>query len=164
MPYSDPEQRRAYGREWMKRNAQKAREAMRRWRESHRDADRAAKRAYYAANDEAVRAANAAYARSHPEVGRIKFHRRRTRLRGGAGFTAIEWRSLLEAFGNRCAYCLTAGPLQVEHKIPVSRGGSNTIDNIVPACARCNARKHVLTDDEFRARLAAEQDRRPPYN
>ena len=30
MPYSDPERRRAYGREWMRRNAEKAREAMRR--------------------------------------------------------------------------------------------------------------------------------------
>jgi hypothetical protein len=32
MPYLDPEKRHAYGREWMKRNPEKAREAMRRGR------------------------------------------------------------------------------------------------------------------------------------
>src|SRR3989442_10273597 len=31
----DIEERRAYGREWIKRNPEKAREAMRRWRKNH---------------------------------------------------------------------------------------------------------------------------------
>jgi 5-methylcytosine-specific restriction endonuclease McrA len=156
MPYADPDRRRAYGREWMRLNADKARDAMRRWRAANRDVDRAAKRAYYAANDEAVRAANKAYAQSHPEVAVVKRHRRRERVSGQPGFTAQEWRALLEAHQHRCAYCFESARLQVEHKVPIARGGKNTIDNIVPACARCNTRKHLLTDEEFCARLAAE--------
>jgi 5-methylcytosine-specific restriction endonuclease McrA len=36
------------------------------------------------------------------------------------------------------------------------RGGTNFIDNILPACRGCNARKHTMTEEEFRARLAVE--------
>jgi len=48
-------------------------------------------------------------------------------------------------------------PLQADHRIPLARGGTSTIDNIAPACARCNARKHLMTEDEFRARPASER-------
>jgi len=46
----------------------------------------------------------------------------------------------------------------VDHRIPLARGGDNTIANILPACGRCNRRKHLMTEEEFRARLAAERD------
>ena len=45
------------------------------------------------------------------------------------------------------------------HRIPLARGGSNSIENIIPACSSCNRRKHMLTELEFRARLAAEKRR-----
>lgn len=41
-----------------------------------------------------------------------------------------------------CAYCgAPADQLQWEHIIPTSRGGPDTIDNMVLACARCNQAK-----------------------
>lgn len=40
-----------------------------------------------------------------------------------------------------CAYCGAVGILQWEHIIPVSKGGPNTIDNMVKACPECNQRK-----------------------
>lgn len=40
-----------------------------------------------------------------------------------------------------CAYCGSAENLQWEHIIPSSRGGPNTIDNMVQACSKCNASK-----------------------
>ena len=53
--------------------------------------------------------------------------------------------------------------LEPDHRVALSRGGSNRIENILPSCHPCNARKHRLTEAEFRARLAAETDRQPPY-
>ena len=65
--------------------------------------------------------------------------------------------------GERCAYRGEAGPLEPDHRVPLARGGTNFIANILPACRRCNAEKHTMTEDEFRARLAAERDAaRPP--
>ena len=112
MPYKDPEQRRAYGRGWMSRNLDKAREAMRRWRERDRERDRAAKRADYARRGLVVRAANARYAREHPEVARTKRHRRRARLVAAAGsFTTAEWTAMVKLHDGKCAYRGASGPL-----------------------------------------------------
>ena len=49
-------------------------------------------------------------------------------------------------FGDACAYCGRPGSdsrLQVEHIIPISRGGPHAMANIVPACKRCNDSKFI---------------------
>ena len=79
---------------------------------------------------------------------------------GGRSFTAQEWLALVGRHGDRCAYCGSQGPLHADHRIPVARGGSGLIENILPACVSCNLRKHTMTEEEFRARLAAERDAR----
>lgn len=49
-------------------------------------------------------------------------------------------------FDNACAYCGSkpADPsvLEVEHVVPISKGGPNLLSNIVPACNCCNRSKH----------------------
>ena len=56
--------------------------------------------------------------------------------------TDRQWQDLLEAWGG-CAYCGAVGPaLQRDCIQPISRGGRYTLDNVVPACASCNASKH----------------------
>jgi 5-methylcytosine-specific restriction endonuclease McrA len=58
-------------------------------------------------------------------------------------YELAEWPQILEAFGHRCAYCGDAiGPLTKDHVTPISKGGINTADNVVPACKSCNSRKH----------------------
>jgi 5-methylcytosine-specific restriction endonuclease McrA len=37
----------------------------------------------------------------------------------------------------------------VDHKTPLSRGGSNWPSNIVCACAECNMKKNAKTAEEF---------------
>lgn len=54
----------------------------------------------------------------------------------------------------RCGYCgmppYKNHPLIPEHMTPQSRGGSNDVDNLVPACVSCNVRKSNRNVDEFR--------------
>lgn len=162
MPYRDPEKRRAYGRAWMKRNAQKAREAMRRWRQRHPEAHNAESRAFYARHKSRLASRIAEYHRKNPEVVRTKWQRYRgRRLRAPGTFTTEEWTALVAQYAGRCAYCGEEAELIVEHRIPLSRGGTNWIENIVPACRKCNARKHRMTESEFRARLGREAGMRP---
>jgi 5-methylcytosine-specific restriction endonuclease McrA len=156
MPYSDPEKRRDYGREWMRRNPEKARAAMRRWRKQHPAQHAADVRAYYA-RDPGLWAQRLAAAPNRSAVRRAAQHRRRARQASASGsFTAAEWRALVEQHGGRCAYCGARAPLHADHRIPLARGGSNAIDNILPACGRCNCRKATMTESEFRARLVIE--------
>ena len=160
MPYQDPERRREYGRAWMRRNAEKAREAMRRWRAAHPLEHRAARDGWDRANPESATARRLRYRLGHPEVRRVIDQTRRARESQAVGsFTTAEWLDLVARYAGRCAYCEETAPLQQEHRTPLSRGGSNLIDNLLPACARCNQRKHKMTEEEFRARLASEPQR-----
>jgi 5-methylcytosine-specific restriction endonuclease McrA len=55
--------------------------------------------------------------------------------------TAEQWAALKDAWEG-CAYCgATDGALQRDCVMAISRGGRYTIDNVVPACAKCNTSK-----------------------
>jgi hypothetical protein len=59
-------------------------------------------------------------------------------------FTTKEWQDKLKEYNFKCAYCGTDRvKMTKDHLVPVSRGGTNTIDNIVPACLRCNMKKSI---------------------
>jgi len=92
-------------------------------------------------------------------VRRAKDQGYRARKRAALGsFTGGEWLALVERYGGVCAYCGEVAGLQADHRIPLSRGGDNTIANIIPACGRCNRRKADRTEAEFRALLARDAD------
>ncbi len=160
MPFKDPERRRTYQRQWVSQNAQQHREQSRagvkRWRDRHPEEHRAYRRRYHAENAERLNAQMAAWHRAHPEVRVAVRHRRRAREAAGGSFTAAEWLSLVMRYERRCAYCGGMRPLQPDHRIPLKRGGSSAIANILPACGPCNRRKATLTEREFRRRIARE--------
>ena len=60
--------------------------------------------------------------------------------------TTTQWQALQDAWAG-CAYCGDVGGtapgqgLQRDCMLPISRGGRYTLDNVVPACASCNASK-----------------------
>jgi 5-methylcytosine-specific restriction endonuclease McrA len=57
-----------------------------------------------------------------------------------AGFEVKEY--VLEKFNRQCMYCDAQDtPLEVEHIVPKSRGGSNRISNLGLACRPCNQKK-----------------------
>jgi hypothetical protein len=60
-------------------------------------------------------------------------------------------RRVREAAGNRCGYCLSPqrlvmARLEVEHIVPLARGGSNDETNLWLACPICNSHKSDKTD------------------
>ena len=64
-----------------------------------------------------------------------------------------------------CAYCGTDNRLEIEHMVPLKRGGSNDSGNLQVACRQCNKRKGIQTDEEFRHRYSAlipSEPRTPP--
>lgn len=57
---------------------------------------------------------------------------------------------LLEKFNRKCCYCGKENiPLEIEHIIPKSRGGTNRVDNLCIACHDCNQNKGNMTAEEF---------------
>jgi hypothetical protein len=69
----------------------------------------------------------------------------RIRAYDGQRLPAPEWRIVRTIVLLRddyiCVYCGSEDDLHVDHRIPVSKGGSNRLDNLVTACGPCNQSK-----------------------
>ena len=105
---------------------------------------------------EEKRAYDKQYKIEHPDIVAAQIHKRRTRLGGGGKYTPKELREQFVAQDYCCYYCHTPffnGKLEikfhVDHKVPVSQGGSSYISNIAIACPKCNLEKGTMTEDEF---------------
>jgi len=80
--------------------------------------------------------------RAQDSINRHK--RRASKAQTGGSHTLAEWEARVIEFNYCCAYCgePVAKP-EKDHVIPISKGGTSNIDNIVPACPHCNRTKHT---------------------
>ncbi|MCP4107307.1 MAG: HNH endonuclease [Desulfobacteraceae bacterium] len=57
---------------------------------------------------------------------------------------------LLEKWDRKCAYCGKSDiPLETEHIVPKSKGGSDRVSNLTLACTKCNQRKGNKNIEDF---------------
>jgi hypothetical protein len=56
-----------------------------------------------------------------------------------------------ERDGHRCKYCGSPKDLTVDHVVPLTRGGTCGLDNLVTACRPCNSSKNDKTPSEWKA-------------
>jgi len=121
------EERQQNWREWAAKNA----ESLTHYQETHR---------------EQTKARVQAWARNFPEKNRARVKRRRAAKTEAPlnDLTAAQWEEIKNAYGHRCAYChRKMKRLTQDHITPVSKGGSHTLANVVPACQSCNSKKHA---------------------
>lgn len=52
-----------------------------------------------------------------------------------------EFKKMCEEYGNICPCCGEKKKLTIDHIVPISKGGSDDIDNIQPLCSNCNNKK-----------------------
>jgi len=85
-----------------------------------------------------------------------KAKRRALEATSPGNHTASDVRRQYLAQLGECFYCsATLGErYHVDHRQPLSRGGSNRPENLACACASCNLRKHDKTEAEFRRAFA----------
>jgi 5-methylcytosine-specific restriction endonuclease McrA len=118
----------------------------------HREERRVYSADYRAADPEHARAAAAKWSAENPLAIRAIANRRRARKRSAPGkpYTAAEFLVLCETASWQCSYCpaiLDIVTVQADHIIPLSRGGSNGIENIAVSCGPCNRSKHNIPLD-----------------
>ena len=100
-----------------------------------------------------------AYKERHPFRNAIKIsHCSALKYRVLSTLTEQEWQKIAEDAKFICHICgrkaevgWVAHPraLRLAHIVPLSRGGTNTKDNVLPACALCNQSKTNMLMAEF---------------
>ena len=142
--------KRAYDKQYREKNLQRRLDASRNWYWSHRE-------------DYVI--INKIWREEHPEHIKRYDHTRRVRKKcNGGAYTIEEIRELWDKQNGICYYCgkLIYSSLDkerhIDHKLPISRGGSNDISNIALTCARCNLSKHTKTAEEYLATFKNEHE------
>ena len=134
------------------------------YRLAHREELREYDRKRYLTRREERKEYDKQYANAHKEEKRESGRKYRRTLKGRATaqrknstrranmaliantLTCEEWFAILEDHEFKCAYCGCSlldifNPPTRDHIIPISKGGDNTKENIIPACRKCNSKK-----------------------
>ena len=76
-------------------------------------------------------------------------------------------RRVYEKYGGRCAYCgqpIAYRDMQVEHLVPLAKGGADREENYMPSCHTCNHYKHTLMVEQFRQEIGKAPNRLMRYD
>ena len=86
------------------------------------------------------------YYKLHPEKSVAANNRRRAlKYASESTHTEEEWLELKALYNFKCLRCGAQEPdikLTRDHVIPLTQGGSDSIDNVQPLCVRCNSKKN----------------------
>lgn len=132
-----------------KKHLEQTRRSLQKHRERYREQRREYQRIYHREHIKEYRE----YAKSHRcliNIAHTKSHLKRLGVEGS--FTGIEFFELCEKCNWKCAYCgreVYPQTVTMDHVIPLSRGGTNYISNITPACWTCNNAKRARTPEEW---------------
>lgn len=147
---ANPEKFRAQQRAYRATNPDKISHYNRTYRQNNLEKVKSLQQIWYIANFDKVSEQQRVYRQNNPDVIRAKSHRRRTRLKNNGGScTGAQLRDLRITQNHQCAYCQRRVKLNIEHIVPVKRGGSSDISNICWACRRCNLNKGAKRLEEW---------------
>jgi|GEM_PF-2209931 len=163
---------REYWKQYRRNNAEKKRERDRKYRQENLERLKAQNREYKSKRIKELAAYSRKYYRMHVDeirvyqkryiqtergiiVKRTRSHNRRARKKNAPGsHTTEQLYQLLQKQEGKCYYCEKKLPTgrnswNADHYIPLSRGGSNDISNIVISCPACNRKKHDKLPNEW---------------
>lgn len=149
---ANPDRLREWAREYYAANRERRCEHRRKYYAANAGKAREYAAAYRAANPERVRQSNAAYYSANPEKFAAYGCNRRARILEADGtHTDADLVRIFKQQRGKCALCKCnlGADREVDHIIPLARGGGNGPDNLQYLCRPCNRAKSTKDPIEF---------------
>lgn len=109
-------------------------------------------RDYYYKNKKAKNEQNKKWYKEHPEKSRDKYNKRRAaKMQNGKFYVTPKF--LMKLYSSNCLVCNSNSNIEMDHVIPLTRGGTHGEGNLQPLCRSCNASKGNKTMTEWKYRL-----------
>jgi 5-methylcytosine-specific restriction endonuclease McrA len=136
-------------RAWTLKNQDKHSAANRKYDVIHSDRVSSRRKAQYQAVKYNVLSRMKTWYLANTEKAIAKANRRRAMKAGAFGehYTRKQFKDLCDQTGDVCLCCKQAKKLEADHVVPLSKGGSDAINNIQPLCQYCNDSKGTKTVD-----------------
>ncbi|MXP42991.1 HNH endonuclease [Allopontixanthobacter sediminis] len=154
---ASPERQKAYHKEWYQKNKERRSRQSKQWKAENHEAYSAQQREYASKRTEQNRERSQRWVRNNPEKARaIRTHhnsKRRSKIITGASKSDIfKWTSRQRKI---CFYCgkRCENRFEVDHFVPLAKGGAHEIDNLRISCRSCNRRKCATDPWQFLNRM-----------
>jgi len=134
---------------WRLANPEKTKIALAKYYYLNPEKIAAIKRANRLKNLDYVKQAQKVYRKANPEKHANSEQRRRTKKMNNGVFFILP-KELKRLYSSKCFYCGIAGKMSADHIIPIFRGGTHGIGNLVPSCQSCNSQKQDRLITEWR--------------
>lgn len=143
-------------RDYAASHREEAKARSKKWAEEHKEQKRITNKLYHVNNRTKINAMMKAYRQKHPDKARLKgrmdaARRRAKKLAAGGSHTKTELMDKYKEQQGLCFYCHkdVGSRFDADHVIPLSKGGTDFIQNIVIACPSCNRSKSDKTIEEW---------------
>jgi len=106
-------------------------------------------RNYRLKNQEIIKQKSIEYFAQNKEL--VRHHARLRKVRKKTnGIFLVTLKEQRQIYSQPCFYCGSLDSIQIDHVVPLSRGGTHSIGNLVAACALCNNQKNKWFITEWR--------------
>lgn len=142
------EQKKAYSKAYREKN----KEYYKKYREENKERISKLKKKFRQENQEKIKE----YVKKYKKTDKYKFikknqrHKRKELSKNGVGITIDQWNECLKFFNYKCAYSgEECDCLQMEHIVPLTKGGEHSYYNIVPCIGNYNSSKGNKNMEEW---------------
>lgn len=143
------ERRLEYARQYRKDNRDKLLADTREYNKTHKKENKERTQKYRKNNLEKVRQIKANYRKNNPEAVQ-KHHMTRRARKAQNGIFEVSKKELQKLMKGPCVSCGSTERINIDHIIPIARGGAHSIGNLQPLCKSCNSSKIDKTMTEWK--------------
>lgn len=139
----------AYHRQFYKSNSEKIKQRTAKYFAANRDELNHKRKVYRQNHLEQELATSKRWAENNRHKARAYKAKNNAKRKQAKAFSVTS-KDIARVLAMNCFYCQETASEHIDHIIPLARGGTHSVGNLIGSCARCNIQKSSKTIMEYR--------------